>query len=148
MKKIKLFLDPILFVMEDESGLGGSHYIDLQTGDIVSPDLEDDVSYEDVEDEERYFCIEPVDSHEGYEIMEDFVGTIELEEIRDRLSEVLDRPKPFRNFKEALYDYTEIQKGFYEYKENRLKEILKEQLSEIGYEIEEDLPTRIEKEYP
>jgi hypothetical protein len=80
--------------------------------------------------------------------MEDFVGTIELEEIRDRLSEVLDRPKPFRNFKEALYDYPEIQKGFYEYKENRLKEILKEQLSEIGYEIEEDLPTRIEKEYP
>lgn len=70
--------------------------------------------------------------------MHDFVGTIEADEIRERLYRVLDGPKPFRNFKDALYEYPEIETRFYEYKEERLKENLKEQLARAGYELEED----------
>jgi len=138
MKKIKLFLDPILYYMEDSSGFASSHYIDLTSGEIVSPDIEDDVSYEDVEKEDRFFYIEPVASHESYEIMQEFAESEESDEIRGHLIDALERKKPFLNFKNAIADYPDTEKKFYEYKDNRLKDILRNRLEECGYEIEEE----------
>jgi hypothetical protein len=138
MKKIKLFLDPILYYMEDSSGFASSHYVDLFKGEIVSPDVDDDISYEDVENEERYLYIEPITSHEGYEIMQDFAASEESDEIRGHIFDALERRKPFRNFKNALADYPDIEKKFYEYKDSRLKEILRDRLAECGYELEEE----------
>ena len=138
MKKIKLFLDPILYFMEDSSGFASSHYIDLTSGEIVSPDMDDNVSYEDVEKEERYFGIEPVTSHEVYEIMQAFAESEESDEIRGHLYDALDRKKPFMNFKDTLAEHPDTEKRFYEYKNSRLKEILRDRLEEYGYEIEEE----------
>ena len=138
MKKIKLFLDPILYYMEDSSGFASSHYIDLTSGEIVSPDIDDEISYEDVEKEDRYFRIEPVTSHEVYEIMQAFAESEESDEIRGHLYDALDRKKPFMNFKDALTEYPDTEKKFYEYKNNGLKEILRNRLEECGYEIEEE----------
>ncbi len=135
MKKIKLFIDPILYYMEDSSVFAGSHYIDLFEGEVVSPDV-GDISHEDVESEDRYFYIEPITSNEGYEIMQDFAVLEESDEIRSRMFDVLERKKPFLNFKNVLTDYPDIEKKFYEYKSNRLKEILKDRLAECGYELE------------
>ncbi len=78
MKKIKLFIDPILYYMEDNSVFAGSHYIDLFEGEIISPDV-DDISREDVENEDRYFYIEPITSHEGYEIIQDLTQVFPLQ---------------------------------------------------------------------
>jgi len=135
MKKIKLFIDPVLYYMEDSSVFAGSHYIDLFEGEVISPDV-DDISHEDVKNEDRYFYIEPITSYEGYEIMQDFAALEESDEIRSRMFDVLERKKPFLNFKNALSDYPDIEKKFYEYKDNRLKEILKDRLAECGYELE------------
>jgi hypothetical protein len=135
MKKIKLFIDPILYCMEDSSVFAGAHYIDLIKGEVISPDV-GDISREDVENEDRYFYIEPITSHEGYEIMQDFAVLEESDEIRGHMFDALERKKPFLNFKNALADYPDIEKKFYEYKNNRLKEILKDRLAECGYELE------------
>jgi hypothetical protein len=143
MKKIRLFLDPVLYYMEDRSGFANSHYIDLIKGDVVSPDIDDDISYEDVENEERYFYIEPITSDEGYEIMQDFAASLEPDEIRDHLIDALERKKPFRNFKDAITEYPDIESKFYEYKDNRLKDILRNQLAEYGYELEEETFQRV-----
>ena len=137
MEKIKLFLDPILYYMEDSSGFASSCYIDLLKGEIVLPDVDEDVSDEDAENEDRYFFIEPIPSHEGYEIMQDFAASVESDEIRDQMFDALERKKPFFNFKSTLADYPDIQKKFFEYKDNRLKEILRDRLAEYGYELEE-----------
>ena len=138
MKKIKLFLDPILYYMEDSSGFATPHYIDLQKEEIVSPDIDDGISHEDAEDTDRYFLIEPITSHEGYEIMQDFAETEDSDEIRAHLFDALERKKPFRNFKNVIAEYPDTQKKFHSYKDNRLKEILKDQLAERGYEVEEE----------
>ena len=137
MKKIKLFLDPILYYMEDNSGFSSPHYIDLVKGEVVSPDIDDSTSEEDVEDEDRYLAIEPITSDEGYAIMQDFAALEESDEIRDHLFGALERKKPFVNFKEALADYPDTEKKFFEYKGNRLKKILKKQLKELNYELKE-----------
>ena len=137
MKKIKLFLDPILYYMEDSSGYASSCYIDLLKGEVVLPDVDEDISDEDAENEDRYYYIEPIPSHEGYEIMQDFAASVESDEIRDQMFDALERKKPFFNFKSTLADYPDIQKKFFEYKDNRLKEILRDRLAEYGYELEE-----------
>jgi hypothetical protein len=137
MKKIKLFLDPILYYMEDASGFASSHYIDLLKGEVVSPDMDDTISYEDLDNEDRYLAIDPITSHEGYDIMQDFAASVESDEIRNHLFGALEGKKPFRNFKDALAHYPDQEQRFYEYKGNRLKEILRNQLAAQGYELEE-----------
>jgi len=137
MKKIKLFLDPILYYMEDSSGFASLCYIDLLKGEVVLPNVDEDISDEDAENEDRYFHLEPITSHEGYEIMQDFAASMESDEIRDQMFDALERKKPFFNFKSTLADYPDIQKNFFEYKDIRLKEILKDRLAEHGYELEE-----------
>ena len=137
MKNVKLFLDSILYYMEDSSGFASSCYIDLLKGEVVLPDVDEDISDEDAENEDRYFHVEPIESHEGYEIMQDFAASVESDEIRNQMFDALERKKPFFNFKSTLADYPDIQKKFFEYKDNRLKEILRDRLAECGYELEE-----------
>jgi len=131
--------------MEDSSGFASSYYIDLFKGKVVSPDVDDNVSYEDVKNKDSYFYIKPITSQEGYEIMQDFAALEESEEIKGLLFDALERKKPFLNFKDAIADYADIQKKFYEYKDNRLKEILRNQLAECGYELEEETLSQSEK---
>ncbi|MBW1841943.1 MAG: hypothetical protein JRI75_09140 [Deltaproteobacteria bacterium] len=138
MKKIKLFLNPILYYMEDSSGFASPHYINFQNGEIVSPDFDDGISHEDVKDEERYLRIEPITSHEGYGIMQDFAVAEDSDEIRALLFDALERKKPFHNFKNAIAEYPDTQKKFYAYKDRRLKEIFRDQLAERGYEVAEE----------
>ena len=146
MKKVKLFINPILYYMEDSSGFASSYYIDLFKEKVVSPEVDDDVSFEDVANKERYFYIKPITSHEGYEIMQDFAALEESDEIQAHLFDVLQQKKPFLNFKNAIADYADIQKKYYEYKDNRLKEILRNQLAECGYELEEKTLSQAEKD--
>jgi len=138
MKQIKLFLDPILYFMEDSSGFASAHYLDLLKGEVVTPDIDDTISDQDVEDDDRYFSIEPITSDEGYDIMQDFAALEQSDEIRGHLISALEGKKPFRSFKDALADYPDVEKKFYEYKDNRLKKILRKQLAECGYTLEEE----------
>jgi hypothetical protein len=114
----------------------------LTRGEIVSPDVDENIGNEDVESSDRYFRIEPVTSHEVYEIMQAFAESEESDEIQGHLYDALDRKKPFMNFKDALNEYPDAEKKFYAYKNNRLKEILRERLEVCGYEIEESLPEK------
>jgi len=138
MKKIKLFLDPILYFMEDSSGFASQHYLDLLKGEVVSPDVDDTIRYEDVEDDDRYFLIEPITSDHGYDIMQDFAALEQSDEIRGHLISALEGKKPFRSFKDALAEYPDVEKRFFEYKGNRLKDMLRKQLAECGYTLEEE----------
>ncbi|MDY6836973.1 MAG: UPF0158 family protein [Thermodesulfobacteriota bacterium] len=138
MKKIKLFLDPILYFMEDSSGFASQHYLDLLKGEVVSPDVDDTISDEDLDDDDRYFPIEPITSDQGYDIMQDFAALEQSDEIRGHLISALEGKKPFRSFKDALAEYPDVEKRFFEYKGNRLKDMLKKQLAECGYTLEEE----------
>jgi hypothetical protein len=138
MKKIKLFLDPILYYMEDTSGFASPHYIDLLKGEVVSPDMDDAISHEDLDNEDRYLAIDPITSHEGYDMMQDFAASVESDEIRHHLFGALEGKKPFRKFKDALAQYPDQEQRFYEYKGSRLKEIFGKQLASQGYELEEE----------
>lgn len=57
--------------------------------------------------------IEPIESHEAYQDMERFISTVADSTCRDQLIHAIDRSKPFRHFKDALYDLPEIQKQWH-----------------------------------
>jgi hypothetical protein len=54
--------------------------------------------------------IEPIESNESFKIMEDFTSGLPDDIINNKLSTALSKRKPFRHFKDELYDFPEVQK--------------------------------------
>ncbi|HEY2925433.1 UPF0158 family protein [Piscinibacter sp.] len=92
-----------------------ANYLDRETGDIilVSDGVDEDMIPPDLEDNPRYLLIEPIESSDGFRIMEDFVATIDDEAVAERLASALQRPKPFRRFKDALFDDLALREAWF-----------------------------------
>lgn len=114
-------LDELSTFREINSG-DAEVYIDTETGGIyfcydgmiAGPEgeiEEDEVNFED----ERYTLVEPSWSSEGFEQMEQFIEAMPEGRAKDRLSDAIRQKKPFRKFKDALYDYPDVQKTWYAY---------------------------------
>jgi hypothetical protein len=86
------------------------------TGDMVDEGL----SSEELE-ERCFVAVEMADSHRGYRDMEDFIATLEDEKVRAALFHAIERKRPFRHFKDALYDYPKVQEGWYAFHEKRMR---------------------------
>ncbi len=86
----------------------------------------------------RYVQIQPRDSREGCEDMEDFIETIENARVFERLSAATRRPKPFRRFKDALEDYPKERERWFKFQAERIREWIIEWLREEGIEPIED----------
>ncbi len=54
----------------------------------------------------RYVAVPPVDSHEAYEDMADFIATVTNRRIQEWLAEAIVGRRPFRRFKDALLNYS------------------------------------------
>jgi spore coat polysaccharide biosynthesis protein SpsF (cytidylyltransferase family) len=51
---------------------------------------------------EDYLEFSPMDSHEAFEVMENFALSLNDEKQKSKLIKILDRPKPFANFKSEV----------------------------------------------
>lgn len=76
----------------------------------------------------RYLEIPKRSSHEDYQIMRDFIITVEDERLGDLLWEATDGRGAFRFFKSVLSDYPDELERWYAYHDNRLMEELLEWL--------------------
>ena len=66
--------------------------------------------------------------------MEDFIETVEDDEIRGALYDAIKRKKPFFRFNETLSDYPEEELRWYDLKENVIRNWAREWLRENGKE--------------
>ena len=123
----------------DELDSGFKCYIHKENGTVISipddlkhPAMDMEAWEEDMEkiDSEfgDYLLIEPMDSRESFNIMEDFVETVTEIAIRDRLAESLQRPKPFQNFKFDIDRSGPYRQKWFDYKKQRIIEWVKEQI--------------------
>jgi hypothetical protein len=118
------------------------HYLDLQTGDVF-PWFEDCAEDDEViaaameETPERFLMIDPISSHEGYRWMEDFAATQPDELVREALLDALDRPKPFRRFKDTLLSYPEVREEWFRVEEQHLLEFARAwlEIEEVDVEL-------------
>ena len=98
-------------------------------------------------DEENIYTLPFWGGENGYRLLEDFTSGLKNEKVYSSLRKILTEGRGvFRNFKNELKKYPEIEHGFYIYKENAMKVIvmdwynaLRESwgLEKLDYDIEE-----------
>lgn len=151
-KKIAVDISGICSAMDDNS-LAFQHYLDLETGDVVSvsemePELDRDISQRIGENPDRYALIPPIPSREAHGHMEDFIYTIEDEDLRDRLGHAIRGRGAFRRFKDVLNHNPEEQTRWYHFKHNILKREAMEWLESLQIAAADKYPGygRVEEE--
>ncbi|MCX7048417.1 MAG: UPF0158 family protein [Candidatus Sumerlaeota bacterium] len=141
MGKLRVDFQEIALNIENSSG-DIMTVLDKETGDVI-PLME----YDTLEDEkeirekieaepERYPAIEPLSSSEGYRIMEDFVTSLPQSENKEALWNALQGKKPFRGFKDALFDMGSLREQWFAFHDAAMREYVKNELLHLGIEAE------------
>jgi len=85
-----------------------------------------------------YFEFEKMASHESFEIMADFAETVDNQNLQDRLFKALNGSKPFRNFKWEIDNSGEYRQKWFDYKNQRLIEFVKNQIEQHNREFADE----------
>ena len=141
MPKIRVDLDELTTAMESHDT---EWVLDTRTGGVVmsewlhDPDLRGDLTDESLEEAEadnRFHQIDPLPSSLGYAWMEKFASR-QPGDAGDRLLDALDRPRPFRRFKDALDGFPDVRDAWYAYHQARMEEEAVDWLRSLGMEME------------
>jgi hypothetical protein len=142
MGKIKIDAGMLAEAMEDNSGTH-DWYLDKQTGEIVMCADEfsrDEWSKDDAEriegEPERFLCIEPLEPHESFGVMEDFLAELDDGGPKETLFNSLRMRHPFRAFKDALCGYPDLREQWFEFHNLWMLEKAKEWLEEEQVDAE------------
>lgn len=68
----------------------------------------------------KYMTIEPLESHESYEIMEKFAEQLDNSGLKSQLVYALNNQKPFANFKRTI-DNSEFRQDWFDFKDKQLQ---------------------------
>jgi yecA family protein len=138
MKPLPVHLSDLASALEDHDRESTTYYFDTQSGEVVfliqetrGSDKRWDIISNSIG---RFVPIEPMDSRRGYEIMEQFVGTLEPSPVREKLQWSLEGPKPFRRFRDALYQDPSIQERWLQFHGEATRRIALEWLTDHGIE--------------
>jgi hypothetical protein len=139
MSRIRIDLDQLAVALSDHDS---EWVLDTQTGNILmanwltDPDLREmeiEAGGEDFGDDpledDRFIPIEHLGSDRGFGWMESFALAQE-DRVRERLLDTLDRPRPFRRFKDALAAFPEVREAWYGFEDGKLKECAREWLAD------------------
>jgi len=142
-KTLKIDLDELCSAMEDSSYEHES-YLDLETGEILFlSEYMDDGETEKLrdridEDTDRYERIPKAESHEGYEDMVNFIGTVKDERLVELLEVAISGKGAFRRFKDVLLNYPEERERWFQFRDDRVQEKALEWLGEIDVSLIEE----------
>jgi hypothetical protein len=158
VRSLPINLDELAEAIDLIDSLELHHFLDTQTGEIVSVSDEfydedadpDEESEEDADlpdwqepkrelartimkdDAGRFQDIPAVDRHESYRLMEEFIGTVQQDRPRDVLSRAIDGKGAFRRFKDALLDFPVLREQWFDFHAKRKREWAEEWLESIG----------------
>ncbi len=73
-------------------------------------------------DADSFFCLPEWNSSDGFNLMEDFVSTLHSPVAKDELQQILHSGRGvFRNFKDALKKYPEVEKLWHRFKNRKMR---------------------------
>lgn len=124
LKLEDLDLDMIAMAMQDDGSMGTEYLLDTETGEVIMYGFDSGPDDEIDTEDEKYVGIDRIESYESYQHMEDFTVELPEGEARKHLEQALIRSKPFRHFKDALYDFPEVQKDWYKFKDDAMARII------------------------
>ncbi len=95
--------------------------------------------FDKVDTWENWIRINPPESWESFRFMEDFIDSCipDGDTVKSRLSEAISRRKPFQNFKSVI-DSSRHRQLWFDYKQSRLEEFVREQLHTGYHEFDSD----------
>jgi hypothetical protein len=93
--------------------------------------------YDKIEENyDRYKLIEPPRSYESFKIMEEFIEALpEGHHLRARLTNALNKRKPFREFKFVIDNSGDYRQKWFHFKSHKLQEYV---VSKLAYDGEEE----------
>jgi len=113
-------------------------YLDSESGEVlqIHSEWEDYEELSDRIDEEpdRYHQIEPLLSHESFQIMEDFAESLPASSWKSRLIDALSRNKPFRRFRDAVHADLKLRDQWFAFQREALKAHARNWLTSLGIE--------------
>lgn len=123
-----------------DNNLEHPYYLDLQTGEVVlnldeTYTGEPGIDWDDEESEERYVYIPKIESSEAYRVMKKFAQSTESDP-DDMLLAALDGYKPFRGFKDTLYDLN-LWDSWNHFERELAEEAIRVWIEEEGLDYEE-----------
>jgi hypothetical protein len=120
------------------------YFLDIETGEIIPvfvdlierggnpEDAKRIASGVDV----RYFLVPHKSSHEGYEEMEEFIGTVKDKHLRKSLQEAIEGKGAFRRFREVLVSYPPEEERWMNLRDERARREIGEWLDEHDLVLE------------
>lgn len=123
LKLEDLDLERIGWAMQDDRSMGSEFYLNLDTGEVVIPDFEEDLSMEDIE-AGNYAYIDRIESYESYQHMEDFTVSLPDGRARTELEQTLIRSHPFRHFKDVLGYFPDEREAWFEFKDAAMRVVI------------------------
>ncbi|HMO47478.1 MAG TPA: UPF0158 family protein [Rubrivivax sp.] len=104
-RSLAIGLEGLIWALNSRDPFGESrHRLHLESGELVflaGPDAADEAA-EGPRDSDRWLCIEPIESSQAFETMEDFAEQCEHASLARALRQALRQRKPFRRFKDML----------------------------------------------
>ena len=144
---VKITEDQIKEIAE-QLDCGNICYINKETGDIkTTPDFDNgyadeelwaDVLEELEENWDKYIQIEKMESYESFDLMADFADSVDSGELRGNLINALNKKHPFRNFKWVVDNSGPYRQKWFDFKNQRLIEWVKDQLEVLDFENENE----------
>jgi len=142
---MKLTDEQIKSISEDLD-IGMKVYVHIETNEIktiIDLDQHFDADTESWEEDineieenfDKYFQFERMESRESFRIMEDYIETVEDKRLKEKLELGLSLSKPFRNFKDIIDDENEYRKRWFEFRDARNIEFVKEQIERYNKSI-------------
>jgi hypothetical protein len=119
--------------LDDQEEAGESEGSSVEAGEPEWIRKERELARRIDEGGDRYRDIEPIESYEAYRYMEDFIRTVDDEEIRGRVAGAIGGRGAFRKFKDVLAKYNLLDKWFAYDRERRLR-YAREWLESLGIE--------------
>lgn len=84
----------------------------------------------------RYRMIPKQDSRDGYHDMQEYIGSLEDEHLRELLEVAIQGSGAFRRFKDVLYRYPEAQENWFRFRDEREQRRMVDWLESEGIEPE------------
>ena len=75
-----------------------------------------------------YFQFEGLNSHDSFRIMADFAENVDDDKLRERLVKVLNKSKPFSNFKWQIDNSGDYRQAWFDFRNARFVDWVKEQI--------------------
>lgn len=118
--------DDILFAMENQGSAG---YVDAENDCVV---FEEQMLLSDLQDEDVFYPVPEWTSADGFSVMEDFANNLHSPLAREKLKKVLSSGRGvFRNFKDVIKAFPEVERRFHLYKDERMKERINDWYNDI-----------------